>query len=243
VSFPEPFQPRQEHVEIEVGGAHAMFTTRRGGCSSGPFESLNLGRLTADEPQAVERNRELVRKEVGRPLGMVRQVHGRAVVRMDALPVDRALAEADGVVTRRSDAAAAVLVADCLPVVVAGDKAVAALHAGWRGLAQGVLEEGVRVLREYGEEGALAAAIGPGIGACCYEVGDEVRRAFDSYGTDVWRGRNLDLAAVARRQLERAGVWEVHSLGLCTACHPDLFFSHRRDRGVTGRQAGVAWLS
>jgi YfiH family protein len=241
--FPGPFRPRQEHIEIELVGAQALFTTRRGGRSSGPFESLNLGRLTADSPKAVARNRELVREEVGRPLGMVRQVHGCTVLRMGAPPRDRALAEADGVVTRRRDAAPAVLVADCLPVVVAGQRAVAVLHAGWRGLAGGVLEEGVRGLREYGEQEGLEAAIGPGIGACCYEVGPEVREAFTAYGSEVWRGRNLDLEAVARRQLERAGVGVVHTLGLCTSCHPELFFSHRRDDGVTGRQAGVAWLS
>jgi polyphenol oxidase len=243
MSFPAPFRPRQQHVEIELVGARALFTTRRGGCSSGPFASLNLGRLTADSREAVARNRELVREEVGRPLGMVRQVHGSTVVRMDAAPRDGTLAEADGVVTRRRDAAPAVLVADCLPVVVAGQRAVAVLHAGWRGLAVGVLEEGVRALREYEEQEGLEAAIGPGIGACCYEVGPEVQEAFTAYGSEVWRGRNLDLEAVARRQLERAGVGVVHSLGLCTSCHPGLFFSHRRDDGVTGRQAGVAWLS
>ncbi len=229
-------------MEIDLAGGRALFSTRRGGCSSGPFHSLNLGRLTADSPEAVERNREIVQEEVGHPLGMVRQVHGPSVIRIDAPPGDGALAEADGLLTRRRDAAAAVLVADCLPVVVAGQDAVAALHAGWRGLAAGVLEEGVRMLREEGEEGPLEAAVGPGIGACCYEVGEEVRSAFLPYGPAVWRGGNLDLAAVAQRQLEQVGVATVHSLGLCTSCHPELFFSHRRDRGVTGRQAGVAWL-
>jgi polyphenol oxidase len=242
MSLPVPFRDRHEHVEIRLGGAQAMFTTRRGGCSSGPFASLNLGRLTADSPEAVKRNRQLVREEVGRPLGMVRQVHGNAVVRLDGPPPGGTLAEADGIVTRRTDAAPTVLVADCLPVVVAGHSAVAALHAGWRGLAAGVLREGVRALRECGEVGTLEAAIGPGIGACCYEVGEEVQRAFASYGPEVWLGRNLDLEGVARSELDRAGVEVVHSLGLCTFCHPELFFSHRRDRGVTGRQAGVAWL-
>jgi hypothetical protein len=134
-------------------------------------------------------------------------------------------------------------VADCLPVVVAGRGAVAVLHAGWRGLAGGVLREGVRALRECGEEATLEAAIGAGIGACCYEVGEEVHQAFAAYGPAVRRGNNLDLEAVARQQLMRLGVAVVHSLGLCTACHPELFFSHRRDDGVTGRQAGVAWLN
>jgi YfiH family protein len=243
MSLAAPFRARREHVEIRLAGARAMFTTRRGGCSSGPFASLNLGTLTADSPEAVEGNRELVRQDVGRPLGMVGQVHGPTVVRMDAPPSNRALGEADGIVTRRTDAAVAVLVADCLPVVVAGQEAVAVLHAGWRGLASGVLFEGVRTLRACGEEGVLEAAIGAGIGACCYEVGEEVQSAFASYGPTVWRGHNLDLDALARHQLKQAGVEVVHSLGLCTSCHPELFFSHRRDQGVTGRQAGVAWLS
>jgi YfiH family protein len=243
MSFPAPFRARGDHVEIELAGARGMFTTRRGGCSSGPFASLNLGRLTDDRPDAVERNRALVREDVGRALGTVRQVHGNDVIRMDALPPDRTIAEADGIVTRSRDGAPAVLVADCLPVIVAGRQAVAALHAGWRGLAGGVLEEGVRALRGSGEDGPLEAAIGPGIGPCCYEVGEEVRAAFAAYGSEVWQGRHLDLWAAARKQLERAGVEVVHCLGLCTSCHPELFFSHRRDRGVTGRQAGVAWLS
>jgi YfiH family protein len=230
-------------VGIDLAGAHAVFTTRRGGFSSGPFTSLNLGRLTADSPDAVQRNRIALREEVGRPLAMVRQVHGRTVVRMAAPPQDGILAEADGMVTQLPDAAPTVLTADCLPVVVAGQGAVAVLHAGWRGLAQGVLEEGIRALRECGEEGKLEAAIGPGIGACCYEVGEEVHRAFASYGPAVRRGNNLDLETVTRRQLERSGVGVIHTMGLCTSCHPELFFSHRRDDGVTGRQAGVAWLS
>jgi polyphenol oxidase len=134
-----------------------------------------------------------------------------------------------------------VFVADCLPVMLAAGGAVAALHGGWRGLAGGVLAEGVAALRELGADGPVAAAIGPGAGGCCYEVGDEVQEAFAGY--DARRGeRRLDLKAVARAKLAEAGVDEVHDLGLCTLCgDPDLFFSHRRDGGVTGRQAGVVW--
>jgi polyphenol oxidase len=124
-----------------------------------------------------------------------------------------------------------VLVADCLPVALAGADRVGVVHAGWRGLAAGVLEAGVEAT------GAVAAAIGPGIGPCCYEVGDEVRAVFDT------QGPTLDLKAVARARLEAAGVQEIHDCGLCTACDPERFFSHRRDRGVTGRQAGLAWRS
>ena len=137
-----------------------------------------------------------------------------------------------------------VLTADCLPIAIAGEGAVTMVHAGWRGLADGIVAEGVRALRELGADGPLEAAIGPGAGGCCYEVGEEVHREFAEYGDGVRRGRNLDLKAIAREQLVSAGVSAVHDVALCTICADEsLFFSHRRDRGVTGRQAGVAWLS
>jgi YfiH family protein len=136
-----------------------------------------------------------------------------------------------------------VLTADCLPIAVAAEGAVAILHAGWRGLAEGIVEQGIRAIRELAAGRTLAAAIGPGAGGCCYEVGEEVHALFASYGEEVHRGANLDLKAIARDQLERGGVEEVSDAGLCTICLPTLFFSHRRDRGVTGRQAGVAWLT
>jgi copper oxidase (laccase) domain-containing protein len=116
------------------------------------------------------------------------------------------------------------------------------IHAGWRGLAGDVLGEGVRALRELGAGGELRAAIGPGAGPCCYEAGPEVHAAFAAYGEQARRGAHADLKLVARRQLQRAGVHEVHDTGLCTLCAPaGLFFSHRRDAGPTGRQAGVVW--
>ena len=116
------------------------------------------------------------------------------------------------------------------------------LHYGWRGLAGGIVEEGARAVRELGGSGPLVAAIGPGGRVCCYEVGEEVHAAFAGFGDSVRRGAHLDLAAVARSELEKAGVDEVADTGLCTICgDPGLFFSHRRDSGVTGRQAGVVW--
>jgi copper oxidase (laccase) domain-containing protein len=118
------------------------------------------------------------------------------------------------------------------------------LHAGWRGLAGGIVAEGVRAVRELGADGPLEAAVGPGAGGCCYEVGDEVFELFGDYGDRVRHGRNIDLKAIARDQLRRAGVEAVHDVDLCTICSDEsLFFSHRRDRGVTGRQAGLVWLS
>jgi copper oxidase (laccase) domain-containing protein len=118
------------------------------------------------------------------------------------------------------------------------------LHAGWRGLQAGVIGAGVSALRALGERGDLSAAIGPGAGPCCYEVGREVHEAFADQPPAVHHGPRLDLKSIAAAELEAAGVTEVHDLGLCTICSdPDLLFSHRRDRGVTGRQAGVAWLT
>lgn len=232
---PEPFELRGDHLAIELPGASAVFTTRRGGHSHGPYASLNLGLKTDDDRQAVIANRAGLAEELGVELTFVRQVHGREVVTVDA--PGRDLLEADGQATAKPGIGLAMLAADCLPVAVACESAVAMVHAGWRGLAAGVIEEGVRALRELDGRGSLHAAIGPGAGPCCYEVGDEVRERF---GT---RERTLDLKAIARAQLEEAGAQVVHDVGLCTMCAPELFFSHRRDHGVTGRQAGVVWLT
>ena len=240
----EPFFPWHEHLAIELPGAQAVFTTRRGGFSTGPYATLNLGRLTDDDPDAVEDNRALLQQRVGGELAMIRQVHGTRVRRLAEPARTAEPPEADGQVTGRPGIAPIVLTADCLPIAVAGGGAVAVLHAGWRGLADGIIVAGVAAVRELGGDAPLGAAIGPGAGACCYEVGEEVHERFEAYGEVARRGRNLDLKAIAREQLELAGVAEIHDAGICTICaSPELFFSHRRDRGVTGRQAGVAWLS
>ena len=221
------FRAAGEHLAIDLPGGTALFTTRRGGVSEGPFASLNLGLRTDDDPERVRENHERVREHAGaRRIARGRQVHGTHVV-VDGDGVE----EADGQVTTALEVAPLVLVADCLPVALAGPGRVGVVHAGWRGLAGGVLEAGAEAV------GAVAAAIGPGIGPCCYEVGDDVRAVF---GTS---GRTLDLKAIARARLEAAGVREIHDCGLCTSCDPERFFSHRRDRGVTGRQAGLAWRS
>jgi polyphenol oxidase len=221
------FRAAGEHLAVDLPGGTALFTTRRGGVSEGPYASLNLGLWTDDDPTHVRRNRELAQGHTGAArLAQGRQVHGTRVV-VDGQGIE----DADGQVTTARGVAATVLVADCLPVALAGADSVGVVHAGWRGLAAGVLEAGVEAT------GAVAAAIGPGIGPCCYEVGDDVRAAF---GT---QGPTLDLKAVARARLQAAGVQEIHDCGLCTACDPERFFSHRRDRGVTGRQAGLAWRS
>ena len=221
------FRAAGEHLAIDLPGGTALFTTRRGGVSEGPYASLNLGLWTDDDAGRVRDNRERLRAAVGAErLAQGRQVHGTRVV-VDADSIE----EADGQVTTAPGVAAMVLVADCLPVALAGPGRVAMVHAGWRGLAAGVLEAGVEAT------GAVAAAIGPGIGPCCYEVGDDVRAVF---GTSE---RTLDLKAIARARLEAAGVRDIDDCGLCTSCDAERFFSHRRDRGVTGRQAGLAWRS
>jgi YfiH family protein len=221
------FRTAGEHLAIDLPGGTALFTTRRGGVSEGPYASLNLGLWTDDDAGRVRDNRERVRAAVGAErLAQGRQVHGTRVV-VDAEGIE----EADGQVTTVPGVAAMVLVADCLPVALAGPERVGMVHVGWRGLAAGILDGGVEAT------GAVAAAIGPGIGPCCYEVGDDVRAVF---GT---REPTLDLKAIARARLEAAGVRDIHDCGLCTSCDAERFFSHRRDRGVTGRQAGLAWRS
>jgi YfiH family protein len=221
------FRAAGEHLAIDLPGGTALFTTRRGGVSKGAFASLNLGLWTGDQAGNVRANRERVRALAGvSRLAQGRQVHGARVV-VDAEDIE----EADGQVTTARGVAAIVLTADCLPVALAGPGGVGMVHAGWRGLAAGVLEAGVTATQ------AVAAAIGPGVGPCCYEVGDEVRAVF---GTSE---RTLDLKAIAREGLRAAGVEMIHDCGLCTACDAERFFSHRRDRGVTGRQAGLAWRS
>ena len=245
VPIAEPFRLEGDHIAIDLGLAQALFTTRRGGFSSGPYESLNLGRFTDDDPLAVERNRDSLQSAHGVRFAYGRQVHGTRVLVADAATEDGMMPpDADGQATARPGLAPMVLTADCLPVAIAGRGAVAMVHAGWRGLAGGVIAEGARAVRRLDADGSLAAAIGPGAGPCCYEVGEEVLAAFGDEGEGVRRGRHLDLKEIARRQLERAGVERIHDVGLCTICSdPSLFFSHRRDSGVTGRQAGIAWLS
>jgi purine-nucleoside/S-methyl-5'-thioadenosine phosphorylase / adenosine deaminase len=246
VRLDAPFRPAGEHIAADLPGAHVLFTTRRGGVSKGPYTSLNLGLFTDDERDNVMRNRERVAVAVGiglRRFAQGRQVHGAVVRTLSAPPdPDDAPAPADGQATSVPGVAPFVTAADCLPIALAVPGAVAMLHAGWRGLAGGVVGAGIAALRSLGADGRVTAAIGPGAGGCCYQVGEEVHAAFAHHGDAVRDGGNLDLKAIARRELEAAGAAEVHDVGLCTLCaEPGLFFSHRRDGGVTGRQIGVAW--
>jgi polyphenol oxidase len=235
-------------LEAELPGGRAAFSTRVGGVSGPPYESLNLAILTGDRCEDVRVNRHRLATALGLEPSRVligRQVHGAEIQPHDGPQAPSFFAdpgvatppEIDGHYTRRERLAPLVFVADCLPVALAGPGGVAVVHCGWRGLAGGIVERGARAVD------ATAAAVGPGIGRCCYEVGDEVLERFAALGEGVAEGRMLDLAEVARRLLSRAGVERVEISELCTSCDPELFFSARRDGSRTGRQAGLAWLS
>jgi YfiH family protein len=240
---PAPFYDWGEHFAVDLPGSRAVFTTRRGGFSTGPYASLNLGRLTDDAADAVEQNRARLAGQVARQLTFVRQVHGNHIeVACPENGGDGELPEADGQVVDDAGLAPVALSADCLPIALGSTQGAAMLHAGWRGLAGGVIAQGVRALRERTGAETIAAAVGPGAGPCCYEVDEQVHQRFAAFGALARRGQNLDLKAVALQQLTGAGVIAVYDIGLCTICAPpSLFFSHRRDHGVTGRQAGVVW--
>lgn len=237
-----------EWLEADLGGARAAFSTRLGGVSQAPYDTLNLGLLTDDSDDAVAENRARLAAVLGfgpEQVVFARQVHGTRLldhrargsfVASDLTKEPRNVPEADGHVVSAPGMAALVFVADCLPVALAGPAGVAMVHAGWRGLAGGILSAAGEAVE------ATAAAIGPGIGPCCYEVGEEVLGAFAGFGEGIAAGPMLDLPEVARRSLADAGVGSVESAGLCSSCEERLFFSHRRDHGRTGRQAGVAWV-
>jgi polyphenol oxidase len=231
--------------EIRLPGARALFSTRNGGVSEGPYESLNLGILTDDDPLKVSENRRRLAAAGGLEparIAMGWQVHGTDLREWSTAPQvgfaapGSALPRVDGHLTALRGLGLLVLVADCYPVALSDGARAIMLHCGWRGLAGGILEDAIERF-----DGAPAAAVGPGIGGCCYEVGPEVLRAFA--GLDgVARGRMLDLRAVIAHKLDAAGVRDVAHVAQCTSCRPDLYFSHRRDRGLTGRQAGLVVL-
>jgi len=224
------------------GSYEVAFSTRRGGVSSGPYDSLNLGLLTDDAPENVEENRRRLCAAVGAAadrLAMNRQVHAATVNRAEAGARDN---EGDGLWTDERGLPMLKLTADCLPVALVrrnGEPGLALLHVGRLGLLEGILEAGVAVLGT----ARVAAAVGPGIGPCCYEVGDEIAAAYRSrFGATAVRGRNLNLWTVAERVLRDAGVKSVERIDVCTACNEE-FFSHRRDGGVTGRQGVIGYVA
>jgi hypothetical protein len=236
----EPIDSEVSMLRFELPGTgHALFTTRA---------HVNMSSVSGVDHEHGYGARERLRAQLGlRRLARGYQVHGTIVLRSrteaDIPAPDSATAqppiEADGWATSVAGIGAMVLTADCLPIALGGDGAVAMVHAGWRGLAAGVLEEGVLALRELGGEGNIAAIVGPGAGPCCYEVGEEVHAAF---GGAHRSGRHIDLKALARDRLRAAGVHDVRDVAACTICD-GRFFSYRREQERAGRQAGVAWLS
>ena len=255
-------------------GVRALSTFRSGGVSTAPYASLNLGDHVGDSAAAVDVNRRRLKAaaELPEEPAWLTQVHGTNVVDLDAArtrPVGRAdhdaaaagtvgpadrgasgpVGPADAAFTRRPGRVCAILTADCLPIVLAADSGdlVAAAHAGWRGLAGGVIEATVQALRVAPER--LVAWLGPAIGPEHFEVGSEVREALvtsDLAAENAFvpnaRGRFMaDLSALARRRLAALGVSRIYGGGHCTYAEKDRYFSHRRD-GVTGRQATLIWL-
>jgi YfiH family protein len=235
---------------LERRGVRAAFLERTGGVSAPPFDTLNLGFRTGDHYDAVRANRRRAAAALGIDrFTTARQVHGTGVARIGRTRVGAgfeapsdAPPPADILATGLRGAAVATLVADCLPVVLATDRLLVSVHAGWRGLAAGVLPRAVSL---FPDPGAIGAWVGPGIGPCHYEVGPEVIAAVEAStpaAVDRRRGRSfLDLSATARSQLRALGVVDVEAADQCTACSPERFFSHRRD-GVTGRHGTVSVL-
>jgi YfiH family protein len=218
------------------GGGHAVFTSRLQG---------NVSSVGGEGAERGFHSRERLRRELG-VSGVVRgyQVHSIVVGRVHegaTPPQDdgsQPTFEADGHAVAATGVAAMVLTADCIPVVLGAEGAVASLHAGWRGLAGGVLEEGVLALREVGGRGGVVAIVGPCAGACCYEVGEEVHAAFDGAHR---HGSHIDLRTIAHDRLRSAGVAEVRDVNACTICD-NRYFSHRREGAHAGRQAALAWI-
>jgi polyphenol oxidase len=243
-------------------GVVAAFSGRSGGTSDGPHHSLNLGLNVGDDLRRALANRRRLATVLGLagvPWAIARQAHSARVLRVgdgrslgqgppEAKPP---VGEGDGLVTAAPGVVLVVLTADCAPVLLADPAAgvVGAVHAGWRGLAAGVVEEGVAALAALGADpAATVGLVGPAVGGCCYEVGADVRAAVgDRYPAALATTRDgrpsLDPAAAAAAALAAAGVGEVRVAGECTFDLDERFFSHRRDRGVTGRQVGLVALA
>jgi polyphenol oxidase len=225
-------------------GFLAAFTERTGGASEGPYRSLNLGLRTDDDPERVGRNWALLSEALGiPPIRTARQVHGVAAVRVDrSAGFEAPVAEADILEATEPGVAVAVLTADCLPILLASEleSRLVAVHAGWRGLAGGIVDRAASLFAAPEE---VTAALGPAIGPCHYPVGREVADAVAGATPAVVQTLEgtlrLDLAATAVAALKAAGIRTLDVAGVCTACQRDRFFSHRRD-GRTGRQALIA---
>lgn len=235
----------------------AVCTTRAGGVSAAPYDSLNLGDHVGDDADRVSQNRAIFQQALGARPVFLRQVHGTRTTRLAPDTPDGT--EADACITTATGVACTIMVADCLPMLFATDdgRAVAAAHAGWRGLAggggRGVIESVCDGLRQHGELASVIAWLGPCIGPEAFEVGPEVKAAFEAHdigasslfkthGEGKWLA---DLPGLARRRLAALGITQVYGndggRAWCTVSNPSNFFSHRRDR-ISGRFAASIWL-
>lgn len=253
------FEPRSFAVK---GASVQGFTTRHEGVSRPPYNSLNLGMNTLDSPHNVEGNRNILARHFGIEQGnlvTVNQVHGDDILVIDEANPDFShflKLECDGIITNQPDVMIGICVADCIPILLLDPvrRVVAALHAGWKGTAAGIARKGVEAFVKLfnSDPRDIMAAVGPGIGQCCYEVDAPVMEAFAKGGQDTalftresGEGKyRFDLSAANHHQLMWAGVPEanIESANLCVSCNKDLFFSYRRDGGETGRQMGFIML-
>ncbi|MBI2691905.1 MAG: laccase domain-containing protein [Solirubrobacterales bacterium] len=223
--------------EVPLPGARALFTTRLGGSSAAPYDSRNLGLLTDDDETVVRRNIDQLKSEFElSTMQLLQQVHGGEIEHVSSATTGT-IPIADGAITTERLHGLLITGADCPAVMLASENRLAALHCGWRPVAAGIIESAVAHFN--GEE--IHAAIGPGICQEHFEVGPEVIDAMGVDGPAHSAGRRLDLTGIIGTRLKRAGVGNVHVVNRCTHCEPEYFFSHRRDNGLTGRQAGVAW--
>jgi len=233
----------QSPLLLGSGFVHG-FSTRHGGCSHGPFASLNLGASVGDDEERVEENHRLLAAEAHIPRASFRtvsQVHGDEVQLLDDPHQLGAGIEADAVASLVPGLVPAVRTADCVPILLADPETgwAAAIHAGWRGTESRIAGKAVEAFSVRGSRRqGLIAAIGPAIGRCCYEVSSDLASRFQAtFGPEVASGRHLDLALANRLTLLDAGLPadSIESMDRCTSCDSGRFFSHRRDRGITGR--------
>ena len=228
-------------IRWEVPGPYdVVFSTRHGGVSEGPFASLNLGRKLGDVPERVDENRRRLCAEAGADLDRLMLNYQRHTAQVNRAVAGRRGETGDGLWTDEPELPLLALGADCALIALArtnGERpAVGVLHAGRIGLLAGIVEAGVAAVG-----GRVAAVVGPTIGPCCYEVGEDIAAAFrERFGADVVSGRKLDLWTSAERALREAGCASVERLDLCTACDADRFFSYRRDGKPRGGHGVLA---
>ena len=245
---------RFESLNAE-GLVHAVFT-RLGGVSRGPFSMLNVGNSVGDDEAAVAENHARIYAALGLDVSQVtsaHQVHGNHIVIVTAGDAGRVFPATDGLVTNAPGVALLLRFADCQPILLydPANRALGLLHAGWRGVAQGMAHRAVETMQAaFGTDSrALIAGLGPAIGPCCYLVGDEVASAM-GYALPDWRQVmrregdlwRFDLPGANAQQLAAAGVQHIEQATMCSACHRDKFYSHRGDNGHTGRFAVIAYL-